>query len=123
MTSTLVNEAMMLEFLRADRTPTNVTRLTNGAALVLLDAYDRKVTRDQFIAALGAALGLADACGRLSLCSNIRDHARDNDDKASLVDLEVAIHGVTNLVENATLECTKMAHLLQQCASDEDRLH
>lgn len=123
MTSPIVNEDMMLHFLRGDRTPANATRLSNGAALMLLDAFDRKVTRDQFIAAAGAALGLADACGRMALCNNIRDHAQLNDDKASLVDLEIALKATLGLVNNATNECTKMAHLLCQCAKDEDAVH
>ena len=124
MTSPVIDEDVMIEALK-EAAPAdigeNTKRLRTGAQLLLLDAYDRKVTRDQFIAALGACTSLMDALGRHSMMTNVKDFEQSG--AVTKADIEVTLAGVTKLVQQSTAQCSKMAALVHQCPRDEDRVH
>jgi hypothetical protein len=124
MVSPVIDEKIMLDALTVKHvTGENSRRIQVGASLLLLDAYDRKVTRDQFIAALGAASSLFDSVGRFEMIAAVKSYAKENGNCATLVDIEEALASVTKLVEQFTSQCAKMATLVEQCPKDEDKVH
>lgn len=125
MTSPVIDETVMLQALKVP-TPghmsENTLRLRTGATLLLLDAFDRRVTRDQFIAALGAATELTDMLGRFETMLNVKAFLADKG-AVTAADVEVTLARVTTKIGIATAQCASMATLVHQCPTDEDRVH
>lgn len=121
-TDPIINEDMIIEALDCTLTSETIQQVQSGAFMLVLDAWDRKVTRDQFIAAVGAAQALVDAVARVSLMSNVkRCHAGKGG--ISDVDIETAAHGCMEMAKKSNLECVNMARLLKQCPLSEDAIH
>lgn len=125
MASPVIDENVMLKALKApepEQLSKNTFRLRTGATLLLLDAFDRKVTRDQFIAALGATVELTDMLGRYEVMLNVRafEQAHGGVTKA---DIEVTLARVVDKIAAVTEQCASMANLVHQCPLDEDRVH
>jgi uncharacterized protein (DUF924 family) len=113
MTSALINEEMMMRNVQADARGDNATRLATGALLVLLDAFDRKVTRDAFVAFATTALTVNDNIGRSCAIQAIIDAAMEHT-KLSLVDLQQAKADVDGYLASSTADLQKAAYLLTQ---------
>lgn len=125
MTSPTIDESVMIEALKAsspDQIGESARRLHAGAQLLLLDAYDRKVTRDQFIAAIGAACYLADALGRHEMITAVKRFESEHG-VVTKADIEVVIASVVTMVQQHSEQCSKMADLIVQCPKDEDKVH
>ncbi len=121
-TDPIINEDMLVEALDVTVKSDTIQQVQSGAFMLVLDAWDRKVTRDQFIAALGASQSLVDAVARVSLMMNVKKaHARNGG--LSDVDIETALHGCHDTAKTANVECLKMVHLLKQCPLSEDPIH
>lgn len=121
MTSALIKEEMMIEALSCTARAENETKLATGSLLMLLDAFDRKVTRDQFVAAATSALTCLDNIGRLCMVTAIADYVKSSGG-LTRVDLETAKLTATGLLTHSTGEVLKMAQLLTQLSNDEDRI-
>lgn len=125
MTSPIIDEDVMMEALKA-APPTAIAehagRLRSGAALLLLDAFDRQVTRDQFMAIMGAAIELVDNVGRFQMVHNVKTFMQETG-KVGMPDLEVTLTSLVTSVGNCTAQCTQMAKMLQECPRDEDKVH
>jgi hypothetical protein len=125
MTSPVIDEEIMIDLLKpvpADQIGQNAVRLRTGATLLLLDAFDRKVTRDQFIAAMGSVVEIIDMLGRYEAFSNVKEFEADKG-RVTKVDIEVAIAGTVEKIAVHTEQCAKMAELVHQCALNEDKVH
>jgi hypothetical protein len=121
MTSALINEEMMVKALSCTARADNETQLATGSLMMLLDAFDRKVTRDQFVAAATAAMTCLDNIGRLCMITAVSDYVRANGG-LTLVDIEVARDSATKLLTSSTGQVLKMAQLLTQLPEDGDRI-
>lgn len=125
MTSPVIDEEVMLEALQKtapEQLSQNTMRLRTGAAMLLLDAYDRKITRDQFIAALGAAHELTDMLGRYEIMLNVKKYDQEKG-AITKVDIETTLKKVADKIGVLTTQCSEMAELVHQCPTDEDRVH
>lgn len=125
MTSPVIDEDVMMQALQmpgADELAVTANRLRAGANLLLLDAFDRGVTRDQFLAALGASSSLIDAVSKHEMMTSVKGFEREKG-SVTKVDIEVALTSVRQLIEVGVDQCTKMAGLLRQCPLNEDRVH
>lgn len=125
MTSPIIDEAVMMDALKMpseDELAVTAKRLRAGASLLLLDAFDRDVTRDQFLAALGAATALMDAVGKHEMLLSVKTFEKNNP-VVTKADIEVALSSVKQLIEVGVDQCTKMAELLRQCPLTEDKVH
>lgn len=126
MASPIINEDFMLLALKPVETvePVGevVARLHRGAAMLIIDAYDRKATRDQMIAAIVAGVELTDVVSRHIMLHNIKrfDELQGG---VSKVDIEVAVDKTTKLIAHAVEQCAKMAALLKECPLDEDSVN
>lgn len=125
MVSPLIDEAVLIDALKPadpDQLDENVIKLRSGAALLLVDAFDRKATRDQFIAALGAALGLSDIIARYETMMHVKMFEKEHG-CVTKADIEVTMGSILPKVKAYTDQCAKMATLLQQCPLNEDKVH
>lgn len=125
MTSPVVDEDVMVQCLtmpEAAEVTDSVTRIRTGATMLIVDAFDRKVTRDQFLAAIGAAVHLIDAVGKHEMMANVKSF-KDAKGEVTNVDIEVALQSILQNIEMGTEQCTKMAGLLKQCPLTEDKIH
>jgi hypothetical protein len=121
MTSPRINEFKMLELLKMDARDEGATHLATGTLMVILDAYDRKVTRDAFVAIATAALTCNDNIGRVCAIQAILDAVAQHG-KISALDLQIAKKDVDQYLAHSTGEVTKAANLLVQLPKDEDRI-
>jgi hypothetical protein len=125
MTSPVINEDVMMQALQMpdpEELAVTATRLRAGANLLLLDAFDRGVTRDQFIAALGATTSLVDAVGRHEMMASVKSFEQRKG-VVTKVDIEVALSSIKQMIEVGVDQCTKMAELLRRCPLNEDKVH
>lgn len=125
MTSPVIDENVMIEALQLTQPQPlseQAKRLRTGAALLMLDAYDRKLTRDQFIAALGAAVDLVDMLGRYEAFNNVKAFEIEKG-CVTKADLEVALATSTDKIAVCSEQCAKMARLIHQCSLNEDKVH
>lgn len=125
MSDPVIDEDVMMQALQMpgdDELATTATRLRTGAAMLILDAFDRGVTRDQFLAALGAATTLIDAVGRHEIMLATKRFDAEKG-VVTKVDVEVALDGIKKIIESGVDQCVKMAELLKQCPLNEDTKH
>lgn len=118
-TEALIDEDQMIKALDVTITSESAQQVQSGAYMLLLDAWDRKLTRDQFITAIGTAHQLIDACARISLMSNVKDHYKATGG-VSEVDIENALAGCGIIGKQAVIEAVKMGNLLKQLPTHED---
>jgi uncharacterized protein (DUF1786 family) len=111
----------MVAALKLDARGDNATKLATGALLVILDAYDRKVTRQAFVAMATAALTVNDNIGRVCAMQAILD-AVDQNGRLSLMDIQLAKADVDSYLKHSTEELQKAAYLLTQLPEDGDRV-
>jgi hypothetical protein len=69
----LLNERYIKELLRMPPTLSNCDAIQTGAAQTLLDIYDRKVTREEFMAMAGRCLSLYAQCSKMWVLNSIRE--------------------------------------------------
>jgi len=123
MTTPVIDEELMLKMLaELPAAQAGTARLRTGGAMLLLDAFDRDVTRDQFLAAVGATVSLLDMLGRYEMLNNVKAHYTAKGE-VTRVDLEVALADIEKQLQGYTAQCTQMAKLLRECPLDEDKVH
>lgn len=121
MTSALINEFKMVELLKMDARGEGATHLATGTLLVLLDAFDRKITRQAFVAMATAALTCNDNIGRVCAIQAILDGVEANG-KLTLMDLQLAKKDVDGYLAHSRAELQKAAYLLTQLPEDGDKI-
>lgn len=121
MTSARVKEEIMIANLKMDARAENETAIATGCLLLLLDAFDRKVTRDQFLAAATAALQCNDNVGRVAALTAVAEFINSNGGMTR-VHLEQARQDVKVFLQKSTAQCLAMAELLTQLSEDGDTI-
>lgn len=119
MTSTVVNEDLMLKLLSVEATGPNARELLTGACMVLLDAYDRRLPRDKAEIYITNTMNAFDLMGRLQAFSNTLAHFTETG-TVTRADLLTAVQGCEELVKRQMAEIIKLAKLLPECPNDED---
>lgn len=73
MVSPVLDEDNIIQLLRMPASTESVLALQSGAVQCLLDMYDRKVTRDEFIAHATKCVTLYANASRMQLLQSVRD--------------------------------------------------
>ncbi|MDE2106574.1 MAG: hypothetical protein KGL39_55680 [Patescibacteria group bacterium] len=123
MSSPIIDERLMtqcFEPLTGDND--NASRLTTGAALLLVDAFDRHMTRDQFRATVTSAVNLIDAVGSIRAILGTKRAMEDNGG-VTMADIEVTLVRLMGDIKLQAGACARVAELLVQCPNDEDKVH
>lgn len=121
-TDPLVDEEFMLSALTNTKVgaPT-VARMQTGAMLLLIDAYDRKTTRNEFAIIANTVMMFYASAAKLWLMGNIRERA----DEGSL-DIEMmegAVEGLIDVCGRGMGDCRELAELLAQCPLKADKIN
>lgn len=124
----MIDEQHILDTLGADaKTPDaetaaqRNTRLQVGAILALVDAYDRKLTRDQFIIVASLALTIHTTSGKGAMLQSTHELFRTEElTEASFLTAATAIDGVLKTKTNELCEIVKR---MAMCPVPGDKVH
>lgn len=125
MVSPLIDEDVMFAALKPTATEQlgeNAARLRAGASLLMLDAYDRNVTRDQFIATMIPAVAFLDMLSKFEMMNSVKKFEL-NHGCVTKADIETSLGEIVSHLSTCLQQCTEMAKLIQHCPLDEDQVH
>lgn len=97
-------------------------RLRSGAAMMMIDAYDRKATRDSFVDCITAALHLCDAVGQFNSMENVKQFFTERG-VITHGDLDTTLDVLRKRIDTCVTRCENIAELLSQCPEDEDGIN
>lgn len=121
MTDPVLHEPTIMDTLDCRCNADNAARLQAGALMSLVDAYDRKLTRESFVVLAGAALAMHTQAGKLFMIASVEDNHR-----VGVLDelmLTRAVHGVTGLTEKAHTELIGLMEKITMCPTSEHKVH
>ena len=123
MSSPIIDEKLMTQcFAPLFGDNDNASRLTTGAALLLVDAFDRHMTRDQFRATVTSAVNLIDAVGSIRAITGTKNAMLENGG-ITMADIEVTLARLIGDIKLHAGACSRVAELLVECPNDEDMVH
>jgi hypothetical protein len=99
------------------------TQHGSGALMALIDAWDRDITRDQFVALASAVVTCCDNIGRHSMIHAVKMFLKKNDYDIAPADVEITIKTTGDMLKISTGDVRKMARLMAQMAKAEDAVH
>lgn len=117
----VLDEEGILELLRVPVQPETISALQAGAVQALLDLYDRKVTREEFIKSAAPCIELHAQAAKLWMLTNIwRVHSSGDltDDR-----FKVASEGLTNITTAAAARVHDIVSAVMQCPTSGDKIH
>lgn len=94
-----------------------------GALMALVDAWDRKLTRDQFSALASAVVTCCDNIGRHSMMHAVKNFLKAKDYDIAPADVETTLKTTGDMLKTSTGDVRKMAVLMSQMAKAEDPVH
>jgi hypothetical protein len=121
MADPLLDEANIIRMLSEPADLEHAEDIQAGAVQAVMDLYDRKVTREEFVGNLAIALQLYGMCSKLWILNNIRtvfargDLDADKFDRANH-DLCATIGAQANVV-------AAVVKRLQECPTSMDQVH
>src|SRR5882672_938498 len=121
MTDPVLHEPTIMDTLDCTPYPENTSRLQAAALLCLIDAYDRKLTRENFVTLASAALSLHTQIGKLFLIDSIREN-----DRIGMLDtamLDKAARGCQGMTSGAHAELYGLMNKVVQCPTSADRVN
>lgn len=121
MPSPQINEGMILGVLGVPLSVEAVAQLQTGAALSIIDGFDRQITRPNFIDTMNESLALYGAMGRLESVTTMLKMLKDN--RLDAATLEKAVENLTNAAEHHRKELKDKMALVAQCPWDHDSKH
>lgn len=121
MTDPVLHEPTIMDTLDCTPVAENTSRLQAAALLSLIDAYDRKLTRENFVTLAEAALSLHTQVGKLYMI----DSVRENSLLGALDDnmLDRAVNGVRHMTVSAHTELFKLMRRVVACPTSDDKVH
>ena len=122
MASPKLDEDTMIAALKTPPSKEALRTLQAGAVMLIMDAYDRKATRDMMLTATSAATNLLSELGSLFLIERVRDVA-DAISGITPTQIEVARQGLVERINKATMDAIAIADLLKQCPNDGDAVN
>lgn len=121
MTDPVLHEPTIMEALDCLPVAENTSRLQAAAMLSLLDAYDRNLTRENFVTLASAALALHTQMGKLYMIDSVREN-----DRAGVLDaemLDTAVKGVRVMAIDAHAEVFGLMRRVVACPTSQDKVH
>lgn len=121
MADPILDEDDIMSLLRSPISAENVSRLQAGAVQALIDVYDRKVTRDEFVNLASPILALYGQVGKLWMLSNIRDvYDAGNLDNGKFVAANTTMEDLIRKQAETVIEIVKR---LKLCSTSQDVVH
>lgn len=121
MADPVVDEDGIIALLRGAPVRDNVSRLQTGAVQALVDLYDRKVTRQEFLSAASQCLALYASVSRIELLGSIHDVFETG--HLSEDSFKVAEEQLQQLIRLQTANVIELVERLKKCPTSKDIVH
>ena len=116
MASPILNEALIASMLGTEPVAASAEYLRTAALMIIIDAYDRKIEREEFITAAKSAVQLIEMMGRLESVTGV--HASFTSQHLTAERLEEAIRVLTSNAETNRVSLAHFMERLIQCSED-----
>jgi hypothetical protein len=121
MADPVLDEQLIIDLIETKPAADTMNRLRAGALMLVVDAYDRKITRERFLMVAHTAMALHSYASQYTGVDNMQDLFRAGKlDDAVLTD---ALGEATKLLESYIDRALKEARLLKQCPLSVDKVH
>lgn len=121
MSDPVLDEEGILELLTMPVSSQTVSALQAGAVQAMIDLYDRKVTRDEFIHSIAPCINLYGQLAKLWLLSNVKAvHATGDLDADRF---EKAEKGLVDMVKLDVDKVTQIVKRLTECPTSKDQIN
>ena len=121
MADPVFDEEFINHLLRVTPSINTVDALQSGAAQALVDLYDRKVTREEFIACASQCLSLYSQTAKLWMLHNIK-HTFD-EHGLTAEKFELADKQMVELLTKQAQGVMAIVDRLMQCPTSQDKVH
>lgn len=121
MADPVFDESCVIALLQSTARPENVARLQTGAVQALVDLYDRKATREEFINNAGTCIALYGQVSKLWMLDNIE--AANADGVLDKNCFETARRGLEDLIRHQSERVVEIVRRLQQCPTSTDPIN
>lgn len=121
MADPILDEDMIVTLLKTPVSVESVNVLQHGAVQALIDLYDRKCTREEFVNLASPCIALYGQASKLALLANVEvvfDHGDLDKDRFTR-----ARDGLVDLIRKQTETVIDVVKRLQLCAGTQDHVH
>ncbi len=127
MTDPVMHEESLLDTLDCTCGTDNTQRLQAGALMGLINGFDRKLTRDAFIAIAGAALALHTQMAKMYLLRSVREsfrlHAMSDREDGFETALRSSMGDIFSAAQEAHNEMRHLTKMVTECPTTQDKVH
>ncbi len=121
MADPVLDEDYIIELLRVPVKAATIDRIQAGAVQALMDLFDRKCTRDEFLSLASRCISLYGQTAKMWMLSNIAVvHEEGTLDKKTF---DVAIKGLEQIIRVQSEAVVEIVQRLQMCPSSRDKVH
>jgi hypothetical protein len=121
MADPILDEDGIRYLLKAAVSPDNVSELQAGAVQAMIDLYDRKVTREDFVEMLAPAIALYGSVAKLWILSSIESVFDGGDlTKERFNTARIALSDLVRKQAETVIDHVKR---LQECPTSQDKVH
>lgn len=115
------DEALIMDLLKSSVNRENTGRIQQGAVHLLVDLYDRGVTRDEFTTAASLSLSLYAQCAKLWVLGNIEEVHQSGD--LSPQRFKIAADQLEEIIRRQCIDAIEIVKRLQECPTSQDKVH
>lgn len=121
MADPILDEDLIVSILQCPIKPDTVNRIQSGAMQAMVDLFDRKPTRDEFISLSAPCVALYGQAAKLWMLSNIQQvyDAGELDGSRFLV----ATSSLEDIIRKQCETVIEIVKRLQLCPTSQDRVH
>lgn len=121
MADPILDEQEILQDLHTPVSPATVARLQMAVVGAMCDLYDRKVTREQFLALLGPCISMYGACAKLHTIDRVRTAHRAGE--VTEENLNVTVTASEDKLRTYVGAVRGIMKQLMECPTSEDKVH
>lgn len=118
MADPVLDEEMIISFLRVPKSCEYVNSLQSGCMQALADLYDRKVTRDEFVQGAAVCVAAYAQCSKLWMLNNVREVFEDGTLTAEK--FKDADERMAQILRKHTEVVVELVKRLQECPTSKD---
>lgn len=121
MADPILDENLLLARLKSPPNVIDTENLQSAAMGTLLDIYDRKVTREEFIKMASPCVALYAAVGRFELLMSIKECF--DAETLDVSSFTVAATGIKAAIDAHSASVTETVNRLKACPTSQDKVH
>ncbi len=121
MADPVFDEDLIVDLLKSSVTRENTGRIQQGAVHLLVDLYDRGVTRDEFTTAASLSLSLYAQCAKLWVLGNIEEV--NIAEGLTPERFKTASAQLEDVIRKQCLDAIEILKRLKECPLSTDKIH